>query len=181
MNIKKLVVLISVFTIAGCAKTNMVTKEFKPEHIIHYSKLQQLANVANLHSYVVYLNKGDTFPLELSLDTGIIRSADNKIDLVAEQKLYFRVKMPENLSKQELAELESLSKEKLSEMTESDREEFFKNYMIYISKDAINWAPLNDIRAMKELIGTKGGTISLGMGMTNKDGIWSYLNVETIK
>lgn len=66
-------------------------------------------------------------------------------------------------------------------MTESDKQEFFKDYMLYISKDAINWAPLNDMKAMKELLASKGGTVSFEMGMTKKDCIWSYLKVETIK
>jgi hypothetical protein len=53
--------------------------------------------------------------------------------------------------------------------------------MLYISKDATEWAPVGDIKAIKKVFGSKGGTISFGMGMSKKEGIWSYLNVKEVK
>jgi len=130
---------------------------------------------------VVYLDKGDTFPLELSLDTSIIGIADQKIDMVAKQRLFFMLKMSEDLSKEELAELENLNKEKLSEMSESDKRKLFENFMLYISKDAVAWAPVADIKAIKKVFGSKGGAISFGMGMSSKKGIWSSLGIKEVK
>jgi hypothetical protein len=179
---KKLTILIMILSIAGCAGTNVISKEFRPENTIHYSRLDKLESTpAALNSHAVYLDKGDRFPLELSLDTDIIGIADRKIDVVAKQKLFFMLKMPENLSKEELAELENLSKEKISEMSESDRRKLFASFMLYISRDASEWAPVSDIKAIKKVFGSKGGTISFGMGMSKKEGIWSYLGVKEVK
>lgn len=167
--------------IIGCAHPGIMVKEFNPEQIIHYSKLENLDDGTKLTHYVAYLNEGDTFPMELSMDTGIITIADKKIDLIAQQKLYFLAKMPVNLPKEELARLENLDKETWSKMSESDKKKIFKDYMIYISKDAINWVPLSDIKAVKEAFGIKGGRVSFGVGMSREVGIISHLNIETIK
>jgi len=100
---------------------------------------------------------------------------------VAKQKLFFMLRIPEKLSKEELSGLENLSKDKISEMSETEKRTFFEYSMLYISKNATEWAPVSDIKAVKKLFGSKGGTISFGMGMSKKDGIWSYLNVKEVK
>ena len=175
---KKFTILILILAISGCAGTNIISKTFKPENIVHYSQLDKLESIPELNNHAVYLNKGDAFPLELSLDTNIVGIKEQKIDVAAKQKLFFMLKMPENLSKEELAELESLNKEKLSEMSESDKRKLFENFMLYISKDAVAWAPVYDIKSVKKLFGSKGGAISFGMGMSSKEGIWSRLSVR---
>lgn len=178
---RMLAILVFSLLIVGCAHTGIIVREFKPEQIIHYSKLQNLEDDTKLTNYVAYLNEGETFPLELSIDTGIINVADKRINLIVQQKLYFLVKMPENLSKEELAKLENLDKEALSKMSESDKKKLFKGYMIYIGKDARNWVPLSDIKAVKEAFGIKEVRVSFGFGMSKKVGIISHLNIETIK
>jgi hypothetical protein len=178
---KKFAILILILVIAGCAGTNIISKEFGPENTIHYSRLDKLKSIPTLNNYAVYLDKGDRFPLELSFDTDFIGIADRKINIVAKQKLFFMLKIPENLSKVELAELETLSKEKLSEMSESDRRKFSANFMLYISKDAKEWAPVSDLKAIKKVFGSKGGTISFGMGMSKKEGIWSCLVIKEVR
>ncbi len=178
---KKCTIIILILVIAGCTKTNIISREFRPENTVHYSQLYKLESIPALSSYVVYIDKGEMFPLELSVDTDIIGIADKKIDMVANQKLFFMLKTPENLSKKELVELENLSKEKLSEMSESDKRKFFANFMLYISKDATEWAPFSDIKSIKKVFGSKGGTISFGMGMSKKEGIWSYLGVREVR
>lgn len=179
--LKKFTVLILILIMAGCAGTNIVSKTFKPENIVHYSQLDKLESIPALNSHAVYLDQGDMFPLELSLDTGIIGIEDTKIDMVAKQKLFFMLKMPENLTKEELTELENLNKEKLSEMSESERRTLFKNFMLYVSKDAEAWAPVTDITSIKKIFGSKGGAISFGMGMSSKKGIWSSLSIKEVK
>ena len=175
---KKFTILILILAIAGCAGRNIISKTFKPENIVHYSELDKLESIPELNNHVVYLNKGDTFPLELSLDTNIVGIEEQKIDVVAKQKLFFMLKMPENLSKEELAQLESLNKEKFSEMSDSDKRRLFENFILYISKDAVTWAPVYDIDSIKKVFGSKGGAISFGMGMSGKKGIWSRLSVK---
>jgi len=179
--LKKITVLILIFVMGGCAGTNIISKAFKPENIVHYSRLGKLESIPDLNNHAVYLDKGDTFPLELSLDTHIIGIEDRKIDVAAKQKLFFMVKIPENLSEEELAELENLNREKLSKMSESDKRKVFENFMLYISKDAVTWAPVADIESIKKIFGSKGGAISFGMGMSSKKGIWSRLSVKEVK
>jgi hypothetical protein len=178
---KRCTILVLIAVIAGCAGNNIILKEFRPENTVHYSQLDKLGGISALNSYAVYLDKGDRFPLELSFDTDIIGIADRRIDMEAKQKLYFMLKMPENLSNEELAELENLSKEKISEMSESDKRKFFANYMLYISRDATEWAPVGDIKAIKKVFGIKGGTISFGVGISEKQGIRSYFDVKEVR
>lgn len=180
---KKITVLFFILAISGCANNNIITKEFNPEQIVHYSELRKLKETSSLNNCVVYLDRGDMLPLEISLDTDIIGIEDEKVNVVAKQKLFLMLKMPENLSKVELLELESLSKEQLSKMSEADKRKFYANFMLYISKDATEWAPISDIQSIKKVFGSKskGGTISFGMGMTKKEGIWSYLGVKEVR
>jgi hypothetical protein len=94
---KKITILILILAISGCAGTNIISKEFRFENIVHYSQLDKLESTSTLNRYVAYLDKGDMFP--------------------------------------------------------------------------------------KKSFGTKskGGTISFGMGMSKKEGIWSYLDVKEAK
>ena len=180
---KKITILILILAISGCAGTNIISKEFRSENIVHYSQLDKLESTSTLNRYVAYLDKGDMFPMEISCDTDIIGIKDEKINMVAKQKLFFMLKMPENISKEELLELDNLNKGKISKMSEADKKNFFNNFMLYISKDATEWAPISDIKSIKKVFGTKskGGTISFGMGMSKKEGIWSYLDVKEAK
>ena len=63
---KKYAISILLFALAGCTANSIVLKEFKPEYVIHHRDLQKLKTAEELSNYVVYLDKGDTFPLELS-------------------------------------------------------------------------------------------------------------------
>jgi hypothetical protein len=178
---KKLVILIPFLLAMGCAQTNVVVKEFPSDHIIHFNAFQKLDNPSILDTYAVYLEKGDTFPLELSLNSDILGFFEKKVNMVVKERIYFRLKMPLNITKEKLSELKNLSKETLSNMSESDREQFFKDFMVYVSKDGIHWAACNDLDGIKGLFGIKGGSISLGMGMNEKDGVWSFLNIKMSK
>jgi hypothetical protein len=168
---KKLSILILILSITGCAGNNIISREFRPENTIHYSRLDTLEGAPSvLNSYAVYLDKGDRFPLELSFETDAIGIVVKNIDIVAKQKLFFML-MPEIISKEELAEFENFTREKIFDMSEADKRRIFANFMIYISKDAIKWAPVNDIKTIKRLFGNNGGAISFGIGLINKEGI----------
>lgn len=53
--------------------------------------------------------------------------------------------------------------------------------MLYLSRDAIHWAPLNDMRATKEIFGLQGGEISLGISMSETEGIWALFSMKIHK
>jgi len=153
--------------IVGCAKPSIFFQEFKPEQIIHYS---QMKNIENISNYVVYLNKGDKIPLKMTLDSEVLDIANEEINLILKQKVYFRLRIPEGINA-----------ENKSAMSEKDKQKFFKNFMIYLSSDAKRWAPYTDIKAVEQVFGIKGGSFSFGMGITKEDGIRIFLNAKTTR
>jgi hypothetical protein len=88
------------------------------------------------------------------------------------------VKMPDNPTKEELERVEKLNWESMSK---SELEKFFERYMLYVSVDAVHWAPIYDGKALKRVTGIKRGTFSFGIGMDKKEGVKSVLSVKTEK
>lgn len=165
MNLRLFNFLLMMAMIVGCAKLSIVVQEFKTEQIIHYS---QMKNVDNLSDYVVYLNRGDKIPVKMTLDSQILDLSNEEIKLVLKKKVYFRLSM-----------LEGINAEKKMAMSEAEKQKFLKKIMIYLSLDAIKWAPYTDIKAVEQLFGIKGGSVSFGMGITKEDGIRIFLNANT--
>jgi hypothetical protein len=151
--------------IVGCAKPGIIFQDFKTEQIIHYS---QMKNIENISNYVVYLNKGYKIPLEMTLDSDVFDIANEEINLILKQKVYFRLRIPEGINA-----------EKKSAMSEADKQKFIKEFLIYLSSDAKRWAPYTDIKAVEQVFGIKGGSVSFGMGITKEDGIRIFLNAKT--
>ena len=129
-----------------------------------------MKNIENMSNYIVYLNKGDKIPLKMTLDSQILDIPNEEINLILKQKVYFRLRIPDGLNAENKAA-----------MSEEDKQKFFKNFMIYLSSDAKRWAPYNDIKAVEQLFGIKGGSISFGMGITKEDGIKIFLNAKTTR
>jgi hypothetical protein len=165
MNLRFFIVLMMMAIIVGCAKPSIIVQEFKTEQIIHYS---QMKDVENLSDYVVYLNKGDKIPVKMTLDSEILDLSNEEIKLVLKKKVYFRLSMPEGINT-----------EKKMAMSEAEKQKFLKTIMIYLSADAIKWAPYTDIKAVEQLFGIKGGSVSFGMGITKEDGLRIFLNAKT--
>lgn len=175
---KKMTLLFLFVFAAGCGGTNIVVKKFEPSHIRHVRELEKLDNVAELKNYAGYLDKGDIFPLKLDIDNNILGVNQKSIDILIKQRLYFMVKVPENPTKEELARLEKLDFDKMSK---AELESFFSRYMLYVGTDAEHWAPMYDGRALKQVLGIKSGTFSLGFGMDKKEGVKSVLTVKTVR
>jgi hypothetical protein len=157
--------LIMMTIIVGCAKPSIIFQEFKTEQIIHYSQMKDIENISN---YVVYLNKGDEIPLKMSLDSEILEIANEEINLILKQKVYFRLIIPEGIkAENNLA------------MSEAEKQRIIKKIKIYLSSDAKMWALYTDIKAVEQAFGIKGGSVSFGMGITKEDGIRIFLNAKT--
>lgn len=157
--------LIMITVIVGCAKPSIIYQEFKTEQIIHYSQMKDIENISN---YVVYLNKGDEIPLKMSLDSEILEIANEEINLILKQKVYFRLIIPEGIkADNNLA------------MSEEEKQRIIKNIKIYLSSDVKMWALYTDIKAVEQAFGIKGGSVSFGMGITKEDGIRMFLNAKT--
>jgi hypothetical protein len=173
---RKLVVLLFVFLLAGCAQTKVVVKKVDPDRVVHYSQLSKLGKVASLYDTVAYVDKGETIPMEVSLDSDLVGLKEKRIDFILKERIYFMLRKPENLSPEEMSALESLDEGKLTKMSEAERIRYFQNLML--SRDAVHWAPLANRKAMKEVLEIKRGSISLGFGMNKKEGIWSFLKIK---
>jgi len=173
--------LIAAITLSGCAGQKILTKPFESQRMIHFSQLKNWDETKSLNNYVIYLNEGDTFPLALSMDTDFMAFKQDHIDIVAKQKLYFMIEMPENLSTQELAKLYKLDAQNFSEMSADQKKALLKDFRLYLSKDALHWAPLYSPKAVKEVLGFKTGMVSAGMMASTTDGLGASLNLKTIK
>ena len=176
---RKMAVLFLVFFLAGCAQTKVVVIRVNPDQVIHYSQMQKLEKVSSLYDTVAYVDKGETIPMEISLDNDLVDLKERKIDFILKERIYFLLKRPENLSREEKAALESLDEEKLAKMSESEQKRYFQNIML--SRDAVHWAPLGNMKAMKEVLEIQRGSIAIGLGMTKKEGISSFLRIKMTK
>jgi len=166
MNFKFLYVFAIIPLAVACANNGIVYQSYENEKIIHYS---QMENVEDISDYVIYLNKGDTILVKMTLDSNLAEIADEETNLVLKQKIYFRLILPEGVDF-----------EKLSAISESDKKGILKNIMIYLSSDANEWAPYTDVNAVKQVLGIKGGSLSVGMGASKEEGIKIMLNVRTM-
>ena len=168
-------------TLNACSGHKVVTKPAEPGNILHFSELKGWDETRSLNNYVAYVDKGDIIPLAISMETDFMEFKQNQIELVAKKKLYFRIKMPDNLSKEELAKLNKTTAQGVSEWSSDQKKAFFKNYMLYVSTDAIHWAPLYGKNALKEVLGYKMGMVSFGMKVSTIDGLGAVLNIITVK
>jgi hypothetical protein len=173
--------LIAAIAISGCAGQKIITKPFESKRMIHFSQLKNWDETKSLNNYVIYIDAGDTFPLMLSLDTDFMAFKQDRIDIVAKQKLYFMVEMPEDLSTEALAKLYKLDAQSFSEMSAGQKKAFFKDFRLYLSKDALHWAFLYNPKAVKEVLGFKTGMVSLGMMASTTDGLGANLTLKTVR
>jgi hypothetical protein len=155
--------LVTAITV-GCAGPSVVLRDFGPEKTIHYS---QLKDVGNLSDYAVYLDEGDTIPVRLNLDSDLFDLSTQEVGLVLKKRLYFRVKVPEGVDL-----------ENASEMSERDKQKLLKQIKVYLSLDGKTWAPYTDMKAVNRVLGLKGGSFSVGMGMTKEEGVQIFINVK---
>jgi hypothetical protein len=165
MKLRYFTIITLIIMIVGCTKQNIILQDFGPEKTVHYSDIK---NIEKISDYAIFLEKGDKIPVKMSLDSELVDIADWKCDLVLKQKVYFRLKLPEDIN----------AKNKLS-MSKNEKRLFLRNTMIYLSADAKRWVPYTDIRAAEKTFGIKGGSISFGMGITKQDGINIFLNAKT--
>jgi hypothetical protein len=174
-------VLSVVLAITGCAGQKVLIKPASAEKMIHYSELKGWDETKSLNGYVIYVNEGETIPLKISMESDFMDFKQDRIDVIAKQKLYFMIKMPEDLTAEELARLEDLKADHFSKMSRDEMSAFFKDYMLYVSRDAKHWAPLYGSRAYRKVLGFKEGLIHFGIMAGPANGLEANLGIETVK
>ena len=168
-------------SLSGCAAPGVLTKPSDPGRIMHFTEVKKWDETKSLNNQVFYVNQGETLPLSVSIDSDFMALKQDHIDLVAKQKIYFMVKMPSDLSMEELKKLNNLDAQSLAEMDDGQKRALLKNYMIFISKDAVNWAPLNNGKAIKKVMGFRTGRVSFGMMASTTKGLGASLDLKTVK
>lgn len=174
------VVLGAVLTITGCAGQKVLVRPVSAGKMIHHDDLKGWDETKNLNGYVIYVNEGDTIPLRISMESDFMDFKQDQIDLVAKQKLYFMIKMPENLTAEELARVNHYDLQHFSKMSRTERAAFLNDYMLYVSKDAQHWAPLYGGRAYRKVLGFKRGLINFGIMAGTSDGLEANLEIRTV-
>ena len=173
--------LLGLVAVAGCTGHKVQVQTYPPENIIHVDQLRMRSDMQRLNTLVFYVDKGDTIPLALSMDSEIIAFKQEQIDLVAKQRLYFRVCVPDHLSENELSELGQIDARTLNHWSEKRRSEFLKKYTLYISKDAVRWAPFSSISALREVLGYNEGRVAFSMAAGLDHGVGASLSVKTVR
>ena len=177
---RRAILLIMLVTVFGCAQQHIVQKEFDPNRIRPLNELNTLNDISDLNNWVGYLDKGDSVPLKLSLESEWLGIRQDHVDLVAKRRIYFRITVPEDIPVERLEKILDLDVDTLSAMSNDERAQLFKDVMLYLSRDAVRWAPLNDRGALKEVFEIKGGTLSAGMGINDVEGAWIALSVKAL-
>jgi hypothetical protein len=150
---------------AGCASKATFVKSVDPSDMIHCSQVSeaQLAS-GKKGTLVFYLNKGDTVPLMLSVQTSLVEPVSEKIDLVLLRKVYFMIVTPEMPA---------------GDIDEQQKMKLMRKMKIYASSDAKNWALVRNRNALKKIFGWDKGYLSFGFGITKEQGVHATLGLGT--
>lgn len=179
--IRKMMIVVLVCSLFGCAQHRIVEESFGRDRIYTLNEFRTLREPPDISNSVICLQPGDIVPVKLNLTSEWFGIEPGEVELVAKRKIFFRVALPKNISQERMERLFALNSSKLLEMSRSEKAVLFEGVMLYLSKDAVQWAPLNDKRALKEVFDIQGGTLTAGMGMNETEGMWVALKLETIK
>ena len=113
---------------------------------------------------VFYLNKGDTVPLMLSVQTSLVEPVSEKIDLVLLKKVYFMILTPEMPA---------------GDIDETQKTKLMRKMKIYASSDAETWALVRNHNALKKIFGWEKGYLSFGFGISKEQGVHATLGLGT--
>jgi len=177
---QRLVLLaLALILVAGCAKPGIVRETVAPDRIMPVERFKGLDTPTELNASVFYLDAGETFPLNITLENGLVGLGQDHIDLVIKQRIYFRIVLPPDLSDERFEQLKALNRETLAAMSETEKRKLFEGTMVCVSRDAAEWAPLNDPQALQQVLGLDHGTIRFGSAVSAQEGLWFSLIVKT--
>lgn len=69
----------------------------------------------------------------------------------------------------------------ISAMEPQKQADIFKDFMLFVSKDGVHWAPLSGRNAVREVLGYKEGRFSFGMMAGQSEGLEASLDIRVIK
>jgi hypothetical protein len=152
---KKGILFIVLILLAGCSTFNSsIVKEYDANQTIHYSRMAEI-NDSEIGNYSIYFEAGDKIPVTVNIKSDIAAANNEKIYLTLIKRLYFRIFIPAGFR----------------DMDEAAQKTSARDIKVYTSLDNINWAPSNDIRAIRKTLGIKKGNITIGAGITKEAGV----------
>ncbi len=152
---KKGLFLVVMILFAGCSAVNhSIVREFDANQTIHYNRMSEIKD-SEIGNYSIYFEAGDKIPVIVNIKSGIASADNEKINLTLDKRLYFRIFIPKGFN----------------DMDEAGKKAAAKDIMVYTSLDNINWAPSNDIQAIKKTLGMKTGSLTIGAGITKESGV----------
>ncbi|MCP4747892.1 MAG: hypothetical protein GY874_17405 [Desulfobacteraceae bacterium] len=175
---KKIFALIAVFTLLGCSTSKIARHTYDPGRIVHLNQYKTFKSPADINQHIAYLNPGDTIPLKLSVQSNLIKVRQNDLDLIVRKKIYFKIRFPEDYTQNQFEQLHTLDQKRLGAMSQKEKKALFSGIMFYISKNAIDWAPLKDQKALKRILDIENGSMGFGLAMNEKQGLWFVLAFE---
>jgi hypothetical protein len=164
--------------LAGCGGAGVVAKRFDEKHIVSIAEYRKL-DMRQAGEYAACLGKGESFPLALSVNDDNIEIRQKSVDVVLKQRICFLLKVAEDLTSEEVALIENASVDGFMALPDADKERYLRRVALHVSRDAVTWAPLTDRAALRTVLGTKGGSVSFGLGLGKKDGLEATLDITT--
>ncbi len=165
--------------LGGCAGPGVVVKRFDEKHIVSIADYRKL-DMRQAGEYAACLGKDESFPLELTVNDDNFEIRQKSVDVVSKQRLCLMSKVPEDLTSEEMALIENAAVDWLMSLPDAEKERYLRRFMIYVSRNAVTWAPLANPAALRAVLGYKGGSMSFGLGLGKKDGLKATLNITTV-
>jgi len=178
-----LICLLSILT--GCDSGKIITKIFPPEKCLHYVAIPSLTDRiprSEISSYAFFFNPKDKLPVKLTVKSDLLAVAQDHIDIVAKEKLFFFLQVPPDMTEKQWQTLKALNDETVTDRKIKDMHDLLAaGLMLYVSRDGEHWAPMNGGTAMKEILGYHEGRISFGMSADKGEGLTASLLVQFIR
>jgi hypothetical protein len=171
--------------LTSCDSGKIITKIFPPEKSLHYSAIPFLTDKiprTEISSYAFFFNPNDKLPVKLVVKSDLLAVAQDHIDIVAKEKLFFFLQVPPDITEKQWQTLKALNAETMTDMKREDVHDLLAaGLMLYVSRDGEHWAPVNGGKAMKEVLGYQEGQISFGMGADKDEGLTASLVVQFLR
>lgn len=174
--------LLLVLALAGCAKSSAVLRDpVAPERIRPVTDFATFTDPAQFADHVAMLEAGEKVPLKLHMENDWFGVEEEAIHLVVKKRVYMRLALPKDFPPEKLARLLKLDDKSLATLTPEQEADLFKGVTLLASPDAVNWAPVGDGQAVKDVFDIKSGKLSLGMGLVQSDGFWAVLTLKLMR
>lgn len=171
--------------LTGCDSGKIITQIFPPEKCLHYTAIPSLTDRiprSEISSYAFFFNTNDKLPVKLTVKSHLLAVAQDHIDIVAKEKLFFFLQVPPDMTEKQWQTLKALNAETVTGMKQEDMHDLLAaGLMLYVSRNGEHWAPVNGGKAMKEVLGYHEGQISFGMSADKGEGLTASLLVQFLR